>query len=192
VETRQIEADGLKLDTPITLEHPDIRLDKMLDRVFRMVGVDFYVDDGTIVISSREEVHTRLEMRAYDCRDLMDLPRRKGQAPFAPRAGGHFGPAREPAAAQASGGNSAGTVGAAAAAADGTAPVPDGDLEFMQLLQDSIKPDSWNEAGGPGTVAEYRGLLIVYQTGPAHREMAEFLMKLRQAVASQSGSTKAK
>jgi hypothetical protein len=152
----------------------------MLDHVFGQAGVDYYIEDGTMVVSSREDVHTHLEMRVYDCRDLMDLPGRTSRAAIDSGIGGSPGEASSAPAAASAPGASPDRSDAAAVAAAG------GDAEFVKLLQGSVKPDSWKEAGGPGSLTYYRGLLIIYQSAPAHREIDQFLEKIRLAVTKQS------
>ncbi len=174
LETAKFEEAGAKLDAPITFIRSSMRLDRLIDHVLGRAGLGFYLDDGVLVVSSNEHVDTHLTMRVYDCRDLMELPRPKGR--------GGVEPGSSDSSAGAAGD---GSLAAAVAAAGG-------DAEFVRLLLGSIKPDSWQHNGGPGSVSYYRGLLIVWQSDPRHREINDFLEQLRQAVAKQSQATKDK
>jgi len=53
--------------------------------------------------------------------------------------------------------------------------------EIMNLVQNTIEPDSWEELSGPGTILYYPGVLgfVVRQTGAIHDEIAELLDSLR-------------
>jgi hypothetical protein len=51
---------------------------------------------------------------------------------------------------------------------------------LMQLVSQIVKPDSWSEAGGPGSIAEYGGLLVVRQNPQVHREVEKLLAMLRE------------
>jgi hypothetical protein len=148
VNHQKLEGDAaLKPGAKINLLLASVRLDKLLDLVFGRLGANYYLDDGIMVISSREDVDTRLELRVYNCRDVMDLPRRKPAA--------------------------------------GDSARDQGD-ELVELIKSVIKPESWTDNGGPGTVEEYRGLLIISQTAERHREINHFLELLRQAAAKQT------
>jgi hypothetical protein len=51
---------------------------------------------------------------------------------------------------------------------------------LIELLQSTIEPDSWDEVGGPGSIAAARGLLVVSQTHDVHRKITATLSGLRQ------------
>ncbi len=43
-----------------------------------------------------------------------------------------------------------------------------------------VAPETWDEAGGPGTLVPLAGMLIVQQTPPVHRQIERFLQDLRE------------
>jgi general secretion pathway protein D len=54
------------------------------------------------------------------------------------------------------------------------------------LIQETIVPDSWYEAGGEGTITSYEGKkLIIYQTPEIHNEIAKLLEEMRKALGHQ-------
>jgi hypothetical protein len=46
------------------------------------------------------------------------------------------------------------------------------------LVRRLVTPDSWDEVGGPGSLSEFQGLLIVTQTPKVHAELEPFLTAL--------------
>jgi len=59
-------------------------------------------------------------------------------------------------------------------------------LELMELIEDTIVPDSWYDAGGEGTITSYQGKkLIVLQTREIHNQIEELIKGLRKALGNQ-------
>jgi type II secretory pathway component GspD/PulD (secretin) len=57
---------------------------------------------------------------------------------------------------------------------------------LMYLIQDTIEPDSWWDAGGEGTVTVYEGKkLIVLQTRDIHNEIETLLNEMRKSLGHQ-------
>ena len=50
--------------------------------------------------------------------------------------------------------------------------------KLMTVLRNTVCPGSWNDQGGPASVAELGGRLIVNQTNDAHRQIAAILNSL--------------
>jgi len=60
---------------------------------------------------------------------------------------------------------------------------------LIHVLTYTVMPDSWQEAGGPGTVdAYYGGLLIVNNNPQAHRKIDKLLKMMRDAAQQPPGS----
>jgi len=51
--------------------------------------------------------------------------------------------------------------------------------ELAELIQEFVQPNTWDRVGGPGSIPDYDGLLVVSQTQEIHAEIAELLAKLR-------------
>jgi general secretion pathway protein D len=49
------------------------------------------------------------------------------------------------------------------------------------LISSTVDPDSWDEVGGPGTIAEYKGLVAISQTREIHEEVERLLNMLHRA-----------
>ena len=51
----------------------------------------------------------------------------------------------------------------------------------MKLIQDTIDPTTWRDAGGSvGAIHFFDGLLIVTQSSEHHEDLAELLAAMRQ------------
>lgn len=53
---------------------------------------------------------------------------------------------------------------------------------LIELLTTTIKPQSWDSVGGPGSIAPYRGTLVISQTAEVHRDLQKFLNELRLSI----------
>lgn len=66
--------------------------------------------------------------------------------------------------------------------------VEDGDYQSLtEAIINTVAPASWNEGGGPGSLAIAKGSqsLVISQTGPRHEEILSLLRGLRKARADQ-------
>jgi hypothetical protein len=187
VESKKLEEIGVTLDAPINLRLASVRLDMMLELVLRNLDLGYYVDDGIVIVTSKEDLHTRTEVRVYNCRDLLELPRLKARprgskATTDPAAAA--GPGSKAPAAGPMGGDGLGYAGGLGGGGFATIPLEGRigeDVELIDVLRTNINPDSWREAGGVGEVAEYRGMLVVTQTADVHRRIDQLLEMLRQS-----------
>lgn len=59
-------------------------------------------------------------------------------------------------------------------------------IEIIYLLQQTVRPLSWYLEGGEGRVWQYNARkLIVYQTAEVHKEVEEFLKRLKEGIGDQ-------
>jgi hypothetical protein len=59
---------------------------------------------------------------------------------------------------------------------------------LIQMIQQTVYPDSWAEAGGPGIAGRLPGCLMVHQTIDHHRQVQVLLQVLRKARKIAAGS----
>jgi len=52
---------------------------------------------------------------------------------------------------------------------------------LMHLITTAVKPDSWQDMGGFGTISEYRGLIVINHNSRTHKEVENVLKMLREA-----------
>jgi general secretion pathway protein D len=54
--------------------------------------------------------------------------------------------------------------------------------ELIDLIISTVEPKTWNRMGGPATIGEYRGTLVISQTADGHDKVKEMLQGLRAAL----------
>lgn len=77
VNWRALEAAGIDRNTPVSLQLKDIRLEQALKHLLADVGggsvkLAFGVSDGSIIVSTEEQLASVSQFRAYDIADLGD------------------------------------------------------------------------------------------------------------------------
>jgi hypothetical protein len=161
VQWAQVEAAGLDQAAPVTLKlREPTPADAVLSLTFRTLPVklQFEIDKGVVVVGTAEEVAVATEVtRVYDVSDLVAA---KADAPPGAYGGG--------------GGGGGGFPG-------GPATVPDDVNPLIRLITATVQPGSWREAGGTsGSIAAFKGKLVVKGTEGVHKEVARLLEMLRE------------
>ena len=272
IKHKKIEEAGVANDTPVTQNFKQIRLSTLLDLMLEELGLVYSQKDDLIVITTPDDASATMEVRVYDCRDLLAMPTAlpgsgmpgrpgavpgspqgaapnfgdpfaapaggdpfgapAGAAPFAPREalpGGDSSippaaPGRSPSGAtnprnpmprtvpattpgdevlpqvgpggDAYGGGPGGPggmMGGLGGSLGGGGfggergpqrPLSTEDLKAEQLMDiviTAVEPDSWSDMGGPGTIGQYNGLLVVSQSARTHTKVEKVLDMLRDA-----------
>jgi hypothetical protein len=63
-------------------------------------------------------------------------------------------------------------------------PLSEQDLkaeQLMDILTTAVDPQGWSEMGGPGTIGQYNGLIVVSQSSRTHTKVEKVLDMLREA-----------
>lgn len=218
VERKKLEEAGLsEEDATVTKELKQVRVATLLDLMLGELELTYYEKDNLIVITTPEDAESTLEIRVYDCRDLLGLPGPAGRPAVARDRGGFFGgggaqpaaaadPTRLPQAEilpQFGGAGGAppaaeqktpdgGTVrlgGGAGAAKPRSDEEEDADA-LISLITTNVDPDQWDEVGGPGSISTYHGLIVVTQTAQIHKKVERVLDMLREAAGLEVGMSK--
>ena len=58
--------------------------------------------------------------------------------------------------------------------------------QLEECISSTVVPDSWDDVGGPGTIAHYKGALTISNTLEAHRDIAGLLNALRKFPANRT------
>jgi hypothetical protein len=64
--------------------------------------------------------------------------------------------------------------------------------KLLKIITATVEPDSWDCHGGPGSILEYQGALIVSQTQDAHRQLQQLLDDLRKVAKANRGPATAR
>jgi hypothetical protein len=63
-------------------------------------------------------------------------------------------------------------------------PLSEQDLkseQLMNIITTAVEPASWSDTGGPGTIGQYNGLIVVSQSARTHAKIEKVLDMLREA-----------
>jgi hypothetical protein len=202
---KAIENEGLALDSPITISLKNIRLDMLLDLVLEQAsdsGLTYVERDGILIVSTMANLEGASEVRVYNCRDLlsMESPTKGGKVGGMPGAAppGSFGPG-DPALGPP--GRATGMSGGAMMGEGmGGGGFGGGEMgaltesqqraeSLKQLIQTAVKPSSWSEVGGIGTISEYNGLIVINHDAKTHKQVENVLKMLREAAGLEQGKT---
>jgi hypothetical protein len=53
--------------------------------------------------------------------------------------------------------------------------------QLLDIITTAVNPDTWQDSGGPGTIGEYNGLVVVSQSARTHTKIEKVLDMLREA-----------
>ncbi len=230
--------EGISLESPITLDIGNVRLESVLNTFLEMCDLRWVIDDEVLKITTKDKAATMLVTRVYDIRDLesskSELPWPPRRLPAGDENGGRGRHAIQPGTAIGGaarrGGNGffelaaipldevddlpkAEPVEEPDPAEDGKAidrrflprkaadlvpptrdenspfPIPltppkppfaiPTSSELADLITADIEPESWDEAGGPGSIRWFRGLLVVRQTDAVQARIEDVLHEIR-------------
>ncbi len=181
LDRKALEEASIPSDQPVTLTVRNMKRRTILNKLLKPIDLAFTVRSEGILITTVEKSRTEIETRFYDVDDLIeaiqDANRRSGvpeQPPgAAPRITGGVTNGHVDVASGAPGATSNATP------ADPHAKLPREYRELITLTQETIAPDTWEEAGGPGRISVFAGLVVVSQTEELHTEVSTFFDNLR-------------
>lgn len=203
INRKAIESEGLALDTPITVNLRNVRLDMLLDLVLEQASSDgglTYVErDGILIVSTMANLEGASEVRVYNCRDLlsMEAPQKGPKAiPGLPGPAGATPPGAGvpplvPAGAPGlpSGGGAFGGMGMGSGGGIELTEAEQRAESLKDLIQTAVKPNSWSQVGGIGTISEYNGLIVINHDAKTHKQVENVLKMLREAAGLEPGKT---
>ncbi len=169
---------GVDPDTPITLRLNNVTLEVLLDRVLAkasdpVLPASWAVQDGILTISSDDVLRQNTILEIYDVRDLLfEVPDFDNAPQFNIQSSGGSSGGQSPF----SGG---GTQIQLTTREDRVTAISD-------LIQSSVDPDGWADAGGDtSSLTSLNGNFIITTTPRYHREVIGLLNKLRSQRAVQ-------
>jgi hypothetical protein len=177
LNVKKLDEAGVSADSPVTTSLRGITLRSILNIVLGNLELAHVVKDEVLQITTAADARSILEVRVYDCRDLLgqNKPKRDGAAT-----------ATDPEAVPMPG--LPGTFGG------GRGRVSGEEMRVQRLLAliaANVDSDSWQGAAAPedaensgqvsGAVSEYEGLVVVTQTARTHEKIERLLNLLREA-----------
>jgi hypothetical protein len=160
IEVKKLEEAAINMDTPVSFDVKGISLKSALRLMLGQLGLTYVIEDEVVQITTPEDAGSRLHIRVYDCRELLNMPGTKNGAPKAA-------------------GNVEAVPNVVASANGGPIPAPQRKPvlsdNLVQVVTSSVDPDSWDDVGGPGNAIEYKGMLVVLQTSECHAKVEKLL-----------------
>jgi beta-lactamase regulating signal transducer with metallopeptidase domain/type II secretory pathway component GspD/PulD (secretin) len=164
VDWRALEAAGIEKDTPVTARLRNITLAKALNVLLGDAGggkvkLGFLMEGGVIAISTVDGLPKNVVTTVYDMRDLVaSIPDFDSEKDFPFRDGKNAPP---PTTAPAK-------------------PTVNPTASLIDLIRSSIDPESWQSAGGHGSIKETDGQFVITQSPQNHQEIVQLLNQLRE------------
>ena len=195
VHWRDLEANGISPDAPVTIELREATGERALRLALETVGGDvdlgYEIDDGVLIIASRDRLRRWLTTEVYDVRDLLAATTREVTRLSAQRSAllrNQITTARA-ALERASEIMSSEERSLEAAQKFVESCFPQESAEtaeelLTELVTRTVQPDSWADNGGAGTLTVFNGVLVAHQTQDVHRRLERLLSDLREAGAA--------
>lgn len=155
VRWRALEDSGVGRDFPVSMRLKDISLERLLRLIFAEqteAELGYAVEEGVIVISTRDNLRRAQSVVVYDVRTVVDWSLR---------------------------GDAAG--GARNAPEVGEEEIQEGADRLAELITTCVEPESWSANGGVGAIERVGSALVVRQSEAAHREIRLLLAELARA-----------
>jgi general secretion pathway protein D len=189
-----LDEERVTSGTSVTIGVDGITLRSALNLILEPLNLGYMTKNEVLVITSRLKQQGQLEPRAYPVADLvLPIPNSTPATMMQPGAGPLWSvPSTPTQPGQAQAFMQVGQpVGANAnvALANATASThphnvlgqPDFD-SVKHLIMSTIEPESWDEAGGPGSINTFESTLslVIRQTQKVHDEIRDLLQQLRR------------
>ena len=173
-----LEFADIKRDQAVSMSLHDVSLGAAIRVLLEIVGggeteLAYEISDGVIWISTREDLSRRTVTAVHDCDDLLNVET-KLLADYINRV--------IEAVAEAGGRDLLKNPEAAERVVRAAVTELTDDLasELIELIQQTVDPESWRSTGGNvGSIQLFGDRLVVVQTVSAQREIANLLERLR-------------
>ncbi len=180
----QVLADqGIDRRTEVTVEKlVDVTGKVLLEVVLENVGgvareLDYVIEDGIVKISTKEALRSKVSTRVFDIRDLIiPVPDFEGPSIDLSTIG-------EDQDTDGGGDGGGGLFADDDDDDDGGEGLSRQEMidKIIQMIKEKAPLDTWADQGGPGSIHEFSGQLVVTQTPEVHSQIMELVNMLREA-----------
>lgn len=165
--TKMLEDAAISPQTPMTYNLRKVRLRTGLEHILSEMGLTYFIRDDVLQITTPSGIGCeQLVTRVYNCHELLKLASPIKKMDYGPRplvvGGGTQIPVGKP---------------MKVAGPDGGYNIDD----LTKMLSMTVDPDSWDDVGGPGSITEFKGLVVIYQTPTVHERVEKLLNMLHKA-----------
>lgn len=155
-------------------------LKELLDSISGgIVKIDYVINGGVITIATKASLPSQLVPRPYDITELIGTPANfSADLTAVGNSSGGTSGLGSVNISQSSSGNTSVQLTTTKKLASAEA--------IVQLIEDTIDPDSWFVNGGEGTISIHGNKLVILQTPQIHKKIYKLLMKdLRESLGQQ-------
>ena len=181
VRWQTLEDAGIERDKPITMNVRGLRLSQVLWMIMKEAGgsdlnLAYRASGRLLTISTEEDLGKEMVVRVYDVSDLLVRAQRFTSAPQldlqqAGQQSGSGGGGQN-----IFGGNSGGSQQDDDNRQGGRNGEDNADInELIDLIVQTVEPDSWTANGGPGTIQAFRNLLVVRNNILVHQSLGGYV-----------------
>jgi hypothetical protein len=137
IDTRCLSDAGVDVKAPVKLGVvSDLTVDAALTRLLAAAGLTWFIDNETVLITTRVEAESMLDHRYFKVADFAAVP---------------------------------------------PGPSGNGEDALAAIITSLVGPTSWDDVGGPGTIAVLPRVLLIAQTQELLDEIGQMLARLRGA-----------
>lgn len=179
VRWETLEQMGIERDKPITIKVKNLRLSQVLWMIMNEAGGSdvklAYRAAGTLLIlSTEEDLSEERVLKVYDVADLLtSAPNFTNAAQLDP---GQALNQQGQGGAGGGGGASSQLFQSNQQNNEDDGDVQGADIEtLIQLITDTVEPDSWVAGGGVGQIFPYRSSIVVYNTLLVHQRIGGYV-----------------
>lgn len=197
-----LSAAAIEKEAEVNLKLQGVKYEKALQLILNAVGAGetelaYEIDDGVVTVSTKEDLSRNKVTRVYNVQDLIitvptfrsrftpyNVPQSQNQQ--GGLGGGRFLVGGGQGGQGGGGGQQQGGGGQQGQQEETQQNLGDPLQPLMTLIQQTIDPESWRDAGGNvGAISALQNQVIVTQTTTAHGQLRDLLRQLRQARAMQ-------
>ncbi len=194
-ERRAIENAGVDLETcKVSLNLKNIPAEMALRLILEQAELVYSIENGVVIVTTPEGLRERaLVVRVYRVDDLVEARRRdppamsSGEEPAGGAGAGLSGPVAQGGMSgglggYGPGGGFGGGMGGSGMLGTALQSGPPYDIEaLMNVVVNTVAPESWDVMDGEGRICEFRGALVIAQSVRNHRQIRQLLEELRKA-----------
>jgi len=181
VRWQRLEDYGIERDKQITLNVRNLRLSQVLYMIMSEAGgpdlrLAYRASGNLLIISTEEDLGKEMVVRVYDVSDLLVRAPRFTNAPQLDLAGAG-GQGMGGTGGMGGGQNIFGGQGQSSQQEDEERDRDENaDIdELIQLIVQTVEPDSWVDNGGLGTIQAFRNLLVVRNNFLVHQALGGYV-----------------
>ena len=197
IDERALAEVGMDSNTPVSIDLRNIKAEVAMSLLMKSLQLAWLVRDDMVIVTTAEAAEQELEVRIYQCQDFIEIASlSQNQNGAITRSIGGFQNI-PPGRIHGEGfrnDQSAGSDGRLpatrspypqvyTASSDGVSRHRDRTLDdLIKLISRVIKPPSWEDQGGSGTIGSLAGgILVISATSTVHAEVGQLLQELRMA-----------